>query len=883
MQHPGNGLYMASSAPSSVAPSVAGSAYSPTNSVQHAQPTMRHPLPNRNVDINSIEEAYVSFVLACNPAVPSGADTAALREAFQTPPRSDGRSFSIYMLYLLIRELEDRIIKTWAELALKLGVEPPDQEKGQSSQKIQQYAVRLKRWMHSMHVDAFFDYLMGRSHPYWTEIPPDNYPISELLRDGVAAKDDMALRALIPEIKPRRGRKRDDESDSDYTGNRDPQRQRLDNYTDEMGRWAGGQNAGGIFGYPSNQQQLSPDGTMRASPPWAGSTDSMSTPMSHGGFWGEDSKPAVAASSTSSGRRPGRRHGAKVVSSAWRSNGSGGSGKTRGRPPINRSGNHHALPPSQDGSFPPVSVIEQTTPPFPPQTTSTYLPHMESSATISPLPPSAVTTSLPDLNAAPAMSSVGGPSGILPPPIPQSAYPGATDSPRSSQSNHASLQVPDRKGDVHLPPPHMQGLHSTVMPGGSGMGMHVQGIAHTVNPTVTNITLNSYGTNQLGMPPNMSFVPSELLHSQHPHHMGGSHSPMGMHPMTATTDAPSVTSETAPSYTSEPIIDSTHKPGEGKNARKEPIKPPPMYQSRFGSGSPNDRTNIDELEAFFMTEMFAATWYDENDNKITPCSVEEASALVKIIINDLTKAAASKEAFLINLAALAGGKILMANTNVCVKRLETTAEYTKYDCRWELRYGDVRGQFSIQEAVPHAHWKKLTNEVKAAVARAIGLVGESSTSTARQPPIPPAPSQDQSFGSSGFSFLNTAQFASAGRPNNPVASSASEQSIGVHEQSDAAYVPPLNFGLPATGAHVSTGGGVGGVNMGTPGGSAGGPSTRSAVSMSEENTALAALWERKYRHLLHLLYKRDQQLDRTRASVLRGLQDTYRDDDSFNI
>ena len=141
MQHPGNGLYMASSAPSSVAPSVAGSAYSPANTVIHAQPAM---LPNRNVDINSIEEAYVSFVLACNPAVPSGTDTTALREAFRTPPRSDGRSFSIYMLYLLIRELEDRIIKTWAELALKLGVEPPDQEKGQSSQKIQQYAVRLK-------------------------------------------------------------------------------------------------------------------------------------------------------------------------------------------------------------------------------------------------------------------------------------------------------------------------------------------------------------------------------------------------------------------------------------------------------------------------------------------------------------------------------------------------------------------------------------------------------------------------------------------------------------------------------------------------------------------------------------------------------------------
>ncbi|KAL2277545.1 hypothetical protein FJTKL_15378 [Diaporthe vaccinii] len=35
-------------------------------------------------------------------------------------------------------------IQNWADLALQLGVDPPDQDKGQSAQKIQQYAVRLK-------------------------------------------------------------------------------------------------------------------------------------------------------------------------------------------------------------------------------------------------------------------------------------------------------------------------------------------------------------------------------------------------------------------------------------------------------------------------------------------------------------------------------------------------------------------------------------------------------------------------------------------------------------------------------------------------------------------------------------------------------------------
>lgn len=106
--------------------------------------TARSILPDRNVTADTIEDAYVQFVLHCNPAVPAETDTAQLREAFRVPPKSGGKSFSTFILFQLIGQLETREIKTWAELALKLGVEPPDQDKGQSSQKIQQYAVRLK-------------------------------------------------------------------------------------------------------------------------------------------------------------------------------------------------------------------------------------------------------------------------------------------------------------------------------------------------------------------------------------------------------------------------------------------------------------------------------------------------------------------------------------------------------------------------------------------------------------------------------------------------------------------------------------------------------------------------------------------------------------------
>ncbi len=105
---------------------------------------VRPTLPDRNITRTTIQEAYVIFILYCNPAVPLEADTAALREAFLTPPKSGGKTFSTFRLFELIKELASKKIKTWAELALKLGVEPPDQDKGQSSQKIQQYAVRLK-------------------------------------------------------------------------------------------------------------------------------------------------------------------------------------------------------------------------------------------------------------------------------------------------------------------------------------------------------------------------------------------------------------------------------------------------------------------------------------------------------------------------------------------------------------------------------------------------------------------------------------------------------------------------------------------------------------------------------------------------------------------
>ena len=107
-------------------------------------PVEQRQLPSRDVTDETIDDAYVKFILYCNPAVPQSVDTTELRKTFRNPPRSDGKLFNIHTLWGLIRRLENKELKTWTQLAIDLGVEPPSAEKGQSAQKVQQYAVRLK-------------------------------------------------------------------------------------------------------------------------------------------------------------------------------------------------------------------------------------------------------------------------------------------------------------------------------------------------------------------------------------------------------------------------------------------------------------------------------------------------------------------------------------------------------------------------------------------------------------------------------------------------------------------------------------------------------------------------------------------------------------------
>lgn len=359
-------------------PSPAGQVQSQTqsqSSSHQAQTTYSDPaefapsdrsLPSLDATDDTFDDAYVHFMLYCNPSFSLDTDTTELRRVFRNPPKSDGKSFSTFTLFELLKKLDNKELKTWTELALELGVEKPDIEKGQSSQKVQQYSVRLKRWMRALHIDAFFEYLMGKKHTYFLVVPPVNDPFPDT-RDGVPIEEDLAIRAIDPKFRPKRGRRRADDQDQDteLMSAIEPKRPHLDTSV-SFQHQRGGEDYP-MSGYPASAVAMSAHPDFANGDPWAslntpasalGPRSAMSahsqqlrwrnetpstphplsavTPMSAhpDGGWDAEPQSAITPSSARSGRR--RRHG-PAVSSAWPSTNTTVNGKLRGRPPSNRS------------------------------------------------------------------------------------------------------------------------------------------------------------------------------------------------------------------------------------------------------------------------------------------------------------------------------------------------------------------------------------------------------------------------------------------------------------------------------------------------------------------------------------------------------------------
>ena len=402
-------------------PSDVGSAVSPRFSAtpqkqnKHLLPATYTPsdrsLPSREVTNDNLDDAYVEFILYCNPVVSPTTDSTELRRNLRAPPKSDGKTFSTYTLLELIRRFESKEIKTWTSLAIQLGVEPPVMEKNQSAQKVQQYAVRLKRWMHAMHVDAFFEYCLGKPHSYYTHLPPLHAPYPEHGRDGVPLEEDLALRALHPESRPKRGRRKTEEKYGELEERMSPAKRPhldtsaaamggeaalpgsavpstghtddIDRYVDHLDPWtaASAVTPGAMTLSASSLQPSSahpPSGsaggqqfrwrlnTRDANSPLTPHPHSAVTPNSShppdSGF--DEPQSAITPSSSGSKARSRRRHG-PAVSSAWPSSGNPLTGKLRGRPPSNRSvrdGPFSTFPANPHAREGPVIDLQGSTP-----------------------------------------------------------------------------------------------------------------------------------------------------------------------------------------------------------------------------------------------------------------------------------------------------------------------------------------------------------------------------------------------------------------------------------------------------------------------------------------------------------------------------------------
>ena len=248
-----------------------------------------------------------------------------------------------------------------------------------------------------MHIDAFFEYMLDKQHPYYLQVPPPNDPFPEEGRDGVPLEEDLAIRALDPKFKPKRGRRKADDVDEELEVELDtPARKRpqLDTsipfgnalqsqsayptsaHPDHMGGFLTPHDPWTAASVITPASALNPPHRLKqqenltpysASPMsggqqirWRLSTQepttphplSAVTPSSAHHFFDE---PQSAVTPSSAKPRARRRHG-PAVSSAWSASSTTSGGKPRGRPPSNRS--------TRDGPFVtfPVNPSREGTP-----------------------------------------------------------------------------------------------------------------------------------------------------------------------------------------------------------------------------------------------------------------------------------------------------------------------------------------------------------------------------------------------------------------------------------------------------------------------------------------------------------------------------------------
>jgi hypothetical protein len=238
-----------------------------------------------------------------------------------------------------------------------------------------------QRWMRAMHIDAFFEYLLGKQHPYFLQIPHPHNPFPSEGRDGVPLEEDLAIRALDPKFKPKRGRRKAEDGDDDIDfdeGTPARKRPQLDTSI-PFGNVLQPQSAYPTSAHPNNihggfltpqdpwtsVSAVTPSSALTAASAPSRLGQSNLTPYSDSPMSGQHirwrlntqdtpqtphplsavtpqsaypffDEPQSAVTPSSARSRSRRRHG-PAVSSAWSASNTSSTGKLRGRPPQNRS------------------------------------------------------------------------------------------------------------------------------------------------------------------------------------------------------------------------------------------------------------------------------------------------------------------------------------------------------------------------------------------------------------------------------------------------------------------------------------------------------------------------------------------------------------------
>ena len=296
---------------------------------------------------------------------------------------------------------------------------------------------------------------MGKTNPYWTEVPAAAISLSDVVRDGVPPEEDLALRALLPAWRPKRGRRKAEYGDAD-SGTPAKRVQRHSSLNPEdLTATRESFSAYPHSAFPWSQQPPDPDvwtAAQRALTPHAGHDQNSKQPFSRQQtFWVDmpgqtpstpypqsavtprhnpspyqfvDAPQSAHPMTTSGTSHPKKRHG-PAVSAAWSSPGKSSSGKLpRGRPPGNRS--------VQDGPF------------------STFPANPESNNTSA----RSVSTPIQPTNPGPETPTSDAPA--KGPPTTNTPISGPTSQTPSRKLSKLSLQVPQHSGGpvrLATPPP----------------------------------------------------------------------------------------------------------------------------------------------------------------------------------------------------------------------------------------------------------------------------------------------------------------------------------------------------------------------------------------------------------------------------------------------